>query len=69
MSDPTFGLTPGHTIERDGQKWKTCSCGESILVGQVRDALTRKLNWRAWDALPVEHNGLRYYRKHKCQKD
>lgn len=69
MSDPTFGKTPGAEIMADGRHFKTCRCGESILVGQVRDALSGRAKWRVWDALPLEHNGRRWYTGHRCVKD
>lgn len=65
--DPTYGKTPGINIESQGQRWENCkSCGESILIGQVRDVMTGTLNTRRWDAMPTEHEGKRYYSKHRC---
>lgn len=65
--DPTFGKTPGVEIEREGQRFGTCKCGESTLTGQVRDVQTSTLNWRVFDAMPTEHNGFRYYTRHQCE--
>jgi hypothetical protein len=67
LNDPTYGKTPGINIESQGQRWETCkSCSESILIGQVRDVMTGTLNTRRWDAKPTEHEGKRYYTKHRC---
>lgn len=65
-SDPTYGKTPGINIEREGQKCGTCKCGESTLTGQVRDVMTGTLNYRVFDAKPLEHDGKNYYTRHRC---
>lgn len=64
--DPTFGKTPGRNIER-GSSFTTCKCGEKVLKGLVRDALSGTLHTRFWDAVPYTHtDGQNYYTKHRC---
>jgi hypothetical protein len=65
MSDPTFNCTPGKEISNS--YFKTCRCGESILMGQTQDVLTRQISWHTWDATPIEKGPHRYYRRHKCE--
>lgn len=63
--DPTYNKTPGRLIERGG-KFESCRCGDKILRGLVKDAMTGTLNTRIWDATPTTHDGQNYYTKHRC---
>lgn len=63
--DPTFGKTPGRTIET-GAKFEECRCGSRVLRGLVRDAMSGTLNTRIFEAVPLTHNGQNYYTRHNC---